>query len=99
LAYFDAVRNTEAWYNNPVFSMVVHFTSTLVNILRDGRCSTEREISSSNVKGVLMADVTATGLWCYCPYHKNHFFSSKMWVPNWEFFGTGQKFHPSSTLS
>jgi hypothetical protein len=64
----------------------------------DGRCSSEREISSSNVKGVLMADGTTTGLWCYCPY-KNHIFSTKKWVPNWEFFGTGQKFHPSSTLS
>jgi hypothetical protein len=65
----------------------------------DGRCSSESEFSLSNGTGILMADVTATSLWCYCPYHKNHFLLTKMWVPNWELFGTGQKFYPSSTLS
>jgi hypothetical protein len=65
----------------------------------DGRCSSEREISLFNGKGVLMADGIATDLCCHCPYQKNHFLSTKMWRPNWEIFGTGQKFHPSSTLN
>jgi hypothetical protein len=25
--------------------------------------------------------------------------SSTLWVPDWEFFGTGQKYHASSTLN
>jgi hypothetical protein len=47
-----------------------------------------------------MADGTATGLRCYGLCHKQHFHSTKMSMPiYWEFFVTGQKFHPSSTLS
>jgi hypothetical protein len=65
----------------------------------DERCGSEREIASSSMKGVLMADGTANSLRCYCICHKKHFLSTKIWVPDWEFFGTGQKFHPSSTLS
>jgi hypothetical protein len=66
----------------------------------DGRCSSERKIASSNVKGVLMADGTGTSLRFYGPCHKKHFLSTKMSMHvYWEFFVTGQKFHPSSTLS
>jgi hypothetical protein len=47
-----------------------------------------------------MADGTATGLKCYGPCHKKHFLSTKMsMLVYWEFFVTGQKFRPSSTLS
>jgi hypothetical protein len=65
----------------------------------DGRCCSHREIASSNVKGVLLADGSAMGLRQFCTHHNEHFLRSKLWVPDWEIFGTGEKCHPSSTLN
>jgi hypothetical protein len=67
--------------------------------LEDGRCGSEREIASSSIKGVLMAERTANSLRYYCTCHKKYFLLTKIWVPDWEFFGIGQNFHPSSYLS
>jgi hypothetical protein len=65
----------------------------------DGRCSSGMEIASTNVKGVFLAYGTAKALRWFCTHCKKHFLSSKMWVPDWEFFGTGQKCHPTWTLN
>jgi hypothetical protein len=62
----------------------------------DGRCCSEREVSSSNVLGIFLAYESAKSLRCFCTHHKEHFLSSKLWVPDWEFLGTGEKCHPSS---
>jgi hypothetical protein len=68
-------------------------------LTHDGRCSIEREVASSKVKGVFLVDLTAKGLRCFCTYQEKAFLSSKLWVPDWEIFGTGQKYHASSTLN
>jgi hypothetical protein len=36
---------------------------------------------------------------CFYTHHKKLFQSTTLWVPYWEFFGTGQKCHASSTLN
>jgi hypothetical protein len=98
LTYFEEVRNTEAW-NSTSWYTGCYITHPLEGISSgNGRSGSEREIASSSIKGVLMADGTANSLRYYCTCQKKHF-STKIWVPDWEFFGTGQKFHPSSTLS
>jgi hypothetical protein len=56
-------------------------------------------VASSKVKGVFLADLTAKGLRCFCTCHEKAFLSSKLCVPDWEIFGTGQKYHASSTLN
>jgi hypothetical protein len=44
---------------------------------------------------MLRVDGTAKGLRCFCSHDYKHFLSSKMWVPDWELYGTGQKCNPS----
>jgi hypothetical protein len=82
--------NTTPWF--PVYYIFPHIRK---NLPHDGRCSSRREIPSSNVEGVFLADGTAKALRCFCTYHQKHFLISKMRVPDWEFFGTGQKCHPT----
>jgi hypothetical protein len=43
----------------------------------DGRCRSGREIASSNVKGVFLADGTAKAMRCLCTHSQKHFLSSK----------------------
>jgi hypothetical protein len=43
--------------------------------------------------------LTAKGLRCFYTHHKKDFLSSTLWIPDWEFFGTGQKCHAISTLN
>jgi hypothetical protein len=37
--------------------------------------------------------------WGFFVLTMRNFLSSTLWVPDWEFFGTGQKCHASSTLN
>jgi hypothetical protein len=39
-----------------------------------------KEVDSSNVKGVFLADLTAKGWRYFCTHHKKFFVSSKLWV-------------------
>jgi hypothetical protein len=36
---------------------------------------------------------------CFCTHNEKAFLSSKLWIPDWEFFGREQKCHDSSTLN
>jgi hypothetical protein len=65
----------------------------------DGRCCSHREIAYFRVKGFFLADGNTMRLRHFCTHHKEHFLRSKLWVPDWEFFGTGEKSHHSSTLN
>jgi hypothetical protein len=47
----------------------------------DGRCSSEREVASSKVKGMFLADLPAKGLRCFCTHHEKVFVFSKLWIP------------------
>jgi hypothetical protein len=98
-ACFVEDRNTEAWNKNPgshCGTFCIHVRETLPH---DGRCSSEREVASSKVKGVFLADLSVKDFRCFCTHQEKAFLSSKMWVPDWKFFGTGQKCHASSTLN
>jgi hypothetical protein len=61
-ACFDGVRNTEAWNTTPWFPVYYIFPHIGNNLPHDGRCSSGREIASSNVEGVFLADGTAKAL-------------------------------------
>jgi hypothetical protein len=67
---FDEVRNREAWNNNILVTSVVHFCPHEGKPSGDGRCCSEREVASCNVKGVFLADGTAKGLRRFCTHHK-----------------------------
>jgi hypothetical protein len=77
-ACFVEDRNTEAWNKNPgshCGTFCIHVRETLPH---DGRCSSEREVASSKVKGVFLADLTAKGLRCFFTYLEKVFLSSKL---------------------
>jgi hypothetical protein len=79
---------------------VIYFASTKGNtLIHDRKFSCQREVASSNVNGVFLADGTAKGLGCFCIHHEKPFESSTQWVPDWEFFGTGHKYQASCTLN
>jgi hypothetical protein len=67
---FDEVRNRETWIATswiPVwYTLRPHKGITS----GDGRCCSEREIASSNVKGVFLGDGSANGLRCFCRHLK-----------------------------
>jgi hypothetical protein len=65
----------------------------------EGRCCSHREIASFKVKGSFLDAGSAMRLRQFCIHHKEHFLRSKLWVLDREFFGTGDKCHPSSTLN
>jgi hypothetical protein len=63
----------------------------------EGRCCSHREIASSKLEGIFLAAGSAMRLRQFCTHQKEHFLRSKLWVPDREFFGRGEKCHPSST--
>jgi hypothetical protein len=96
---FDEVRNTEVWNNNILVPSVVHLHPHKGILSGDGRCCSEREIASSNVKGVFLADGCAKALRHFVLTSKKHILLSKIWVLDWEILETGEKYHPSSTYN
>jgi hypothetical protein len=79
---------------------VVYFASTKGNtLIHDRKFSCQREVASSNVNGVFLADGTAKGLMCFDTHHKKLFLSSTVWVPDWEFLGKEHKCYASSTFN
>jgi nitrite reductase/ring-hydroxylating ferredoxin subunit len=99
IVWFDEVRNREAWTNKHLVPIWYTLCPHKGIASGDGRFCSHREIASSNVKGVFLADGRAMGLRQFCTHHKEHFLKSKLWEPDREFFGTGEKCHPSSTLN
>jgi hypothetical protein len=56
----------KAGITTPCFQCAIFYIPTKEYALNDGRCSFRREISSSNVIGLFLAECTAKGLRCFC---------------------------------
>jgi hypothetical protein len=65
----DEDGKTKGLNYNPLVSSVLYFASLQGNMHpMMGVCSSGREISSSNVMGLFLADGTATGVRCFCTH-------------------------------